>query len=341
MVSHADAVAVIGCGPVGSILAAHLMGAGIRTYVVERGRRLAQIRARGIVVHGAVSLAAGPIQTLQTVEELAAVRDEVAIGFVCTKAWALRTVLPGLREGLREGTPLVSFQNGIGTEDEIAERWPGPVGRAVVNLAAGVTDDGDVLVHWTRPPNYLGPIRGSCSIMQRYAGALTDAGLPTEYVSPDSIRKKAFLKTILNASMNALCATTGITMKQAMQMPTTRALVDTMVCEGLRVASAAGYGFGPDARAQCLSYLEIGGDHLPSMCFDLRRNSRTEIDYMNGRIVEFGDALGAPAELNALFASLIVTLEIKSGARGPDDIPAYLTRSPGRESEQTAQRAAS
>jgi ketopantoate reductase len=75
----------------------------------------------------------------------------------------------------------------------------------------------------------------------------------------------------------------------------------------------------------CLRYLNAGGDHLPSMWVDLERGMRTEIEYINGRIVQIGAMFkNVDVDVNIFFTSMIVTQEIKSGVRTADDIPEYL-----------------
>ena len=53
---------------------------------------------------------------------------------------------------------------------------------------------------------------------------LTKAGLETIQVSDHEIKKAAFFKTILNSALNALSATTWLTMAEAMSMNQTRLL---------------------------------------------------------------------------------------------------------------------
>jgi 2-dehydropantoate 2-reductase len=182
-------------------------------------------------------------------------------------------------------------------------------------------------MQWFNPPNYLAPVEAPGSpLLGSLAGDLSAAGLTTEPVDAGQIRKKAFLKAILNAGLSALCASSGITMRQAMTWPHTRALAARLVREGLGVAAAEGFHYGDEALETCMCYLDQGGDHMPSMWYDLANKTRTEIDYINGQIARIGLAReGVDVRANVLIASLVVTQEIKSGARAPNDIPEYLT----------------
>ena len=74
-----------------------------------------------------------------------------------------------------------------------------------------------------------------------------------------------------------------------------------------------------------MAYLEGGGDHYPSMWFDLNNKRPTEIEYINGKIVKIARMFrNVDVDLNQFFTSAIVTQEIKNGTRDEEDIPEYL-----------------
>lgn len=320
------AVAVVGLGSVGSILAAYLARAGHEVVAVEPGERHDQVLSDGLVLTGKVELRSRPEVLLSKAEQLEEYRDRIKTCFVCTKTWALRGLLPVLKRVLHPDTLVISFQNGIGPEDDIAKHFPREhVGRAVVNLGCGAQRNGTVAVHWITPPSYLGSVDGGSGAVKTWAETLSVAGLATQFVEQHEVRKRVFFKNILNSALNALCASSGITMRQAMQLKHTRAMASLLIREGLSVASAVGYNYGEDAEDVCIAYLDGGGDHLPSMWVDLERGNRTEIEYMNGKIVKIGQMFkNIDVDVNIFFTSMIVTLEIKAGARAPEEVPDYL-----------------
>jgi len=248
--------------------------------------------------------------------------------FICTKTWALKHVLPELAGVLSPETTVISFQNGIGLEDEVAEFFPADrVARGIVNYAGGIDlDTGRVTQQWFNPPNYLGPVGdGMTPQLERLAQTLSRSHLTTQAIAAHDTKKKVFFKTILNSALNALCASSGITMRQAMSYCHTRNLAKMLIREGLSVAASVGYNYGENAKAICMKYLDEGGDHLPSMWNDLQAGRRTEIEYINGKIVKIGMMFkNVDVDANMFFTSMIITHEIKSGARDPDDVPEYL-----------------
>jgi len=319
-------LAVVGAGPVGSIAAAKLTSVGQKVIIVDTSAaRCEQIRQHGLCVKGKQTLTVKPEAVLSSLRELKGRPLHTLI--LCTKTWSLKSVLPLLAEVLDPATLIINFQNGIGPEEEIARFFPREnLARAIVSYAGDVGPDGAVTMHWFTPPNYFGPLETvHLAEFELLARQLTDAGLTTQVLGCHEIKARVFYKTILNSALNALCANAGITMRQAMTFPHTRNLTRLLLSEGLSVAAAVGYNYGENAMDECIAYLEGGGDHLPSMWTDLQHGSRTEIEYINGQIARTGLMFkSVDVAVNLFFTAMIITQEIKSGARQPDDIPEYL-----------------
>jgi 2-dehydropantoate 2-reductase len=102
---------------------------------------------------------------------------------------------------------------------------------------------------------------------------------------------------------------TGQTMKEAMEFEFSRDLAVKMLEEGLEVAKADGYDFGPEALAQFTLYLEKGGAHKPSMLIDVENKRPTEVDFMSGATTQYGETYGIPTPVNSTFTGLLKALE--------------------------------
>jgi 2-dehydropantoate 2-reductase len=60
------------------------------------------------------------------------------------------------------------------------------------------------------------------------------------------------------------------------------------------------------------------GDHKPSMLMDVEAGRRTEVDYINGKFVEYGQRAGLDTPYNKTLLSLVKGLEssIESRKKG-------------------------
>ena len=63
-----------------------------------------------------------------------------------------------------------------------------------------------------------------------------------------------------------------------------------------------------------VGYLKKAGYHKPSMLQDLERGVVTEIDWINGKIVEWGRKLGVETPYNSTVLALLKGLELESKA---------------------------
>lgn len=307
-------IGVIGLGPVGSILAAHL-GTGVRANVVVEDvatELLAKVREDGLKVSGIRALSARFGKVVGSLAKLA--EHEPDIVFVATKACFLKGVLAELGPVYTSSVRVVSFQNGLDNERLIAETLGiETVYRVVVNYAGNLIGPGEVRLNWFQPPNYVGALskgRYTTDDTTKYiADIMTRSGLITEEAS--DVKSHVWKKTILNAALCSVCALTGQNMKEAMEYAPSRDLAVKVLAEGLSVAKADGYDFGQNALDSFAEYLKKGGAHEPSMLVDVKNKKMTEVDFLSGALAAYGERYGIETPVNCVLTSLLKSLEHK------------------------------
>ena len=307
-------VAIIGAGPVGGILGAHLARAG--HYVVFcdiQKPHLDAIKDRGLSISGTAEMTAPCGRVACGVSELSDF-PEVDTVVIATKASVLPRLLPGIAELARPGMWFISCQNGLDTEEFMAETLGRDnVLRIVVNYAGSQMGDANIHMSFFTPPNYIGALTGEGEPLARQlAGMMTRAGLDTRF-TPE-IKRYVWEKVILNAALSAMCALTRKPMKDMMDFEQTEFLAEELMREGIEVATAAGVVLDEGFFDHGVQYLKKAGFHRTSMHQDVLRRLPTEIDWLNGRIVERGRAVGVKTPYNYTITALIKGLEMKSGA---------------------------
>ncbi len=88
-------------------------------------------------------------------------------------------------------------------------------------------------------------------------------------------------------------------------------LVDVLIKEGVSVARANEFRLGSNYYPYCIDYIRNAGHHKPSMLQDIEAGRRTEVDYINGKIVEYGAQAGVPTPYNTMIRGLVKALEPK------------------------------
>lgn len=300
--------AVVGAGPVGCIVAAFLARGGYDVTLCDVQTSLLEPALNpGISLSGADEFQAKVTRTTTRIDELAADPPDVVI--VTVKATALPIITSALETFITAGRYVVSWQNGIDTERVLAERLgKKQVMRAVVNYGCILEGPAKVKLAFHHRPHYLQELDpGSKDAAQAICNALTECGLDTHHTN--QIRNMVWTKTINNSCMNPVCAVTGKTMFEVINDPIVMGLVNSLLKEGVRVARANELLLGPDYYIECIDYIKEAGHHKPSMLQDIEAKRQTEIDYINGKIIEYGERAGVKTPFNTTLRSLVKALE--------------------------------
>jgi 2-dehydropantoate 2-reductase len=299
-------VCVVGCGAVGSLFAANLARLDdVEVWAYDLARdHVDAINRDGLRLSGAGDLV-GPVHATADAREL----PECDFGIVATKSMHTKDAVAAASGALGHAA-VASVQNGIGNEEVIAEHVPRVI-RGTTFPAGRVLEPGHV--QWdVKGDTTLGPFEPSpapAAEISRLAEACTRAGMPTEAVA--DARGPQWRKVIFNAATNPVGALTGLTHGRVCEDAALRRLVSSLVDEGKAVAAAQRIELDadPEELIDHAARPEVAYDHKASMLQDVEARRPTEIDYLNGGIVRFGEEHGVPTPLNRALWSLVKGLE--------------------------------
>jgi 2-dehydropantoate 2-reductase len=302
-------IGIIGAGPVGSIMAAHLARNGEHVYLIDiREDLITAFDQKGIALAGAGD---NFITSVEGTGFFAASLERFHVDhiFIAVKYNFMENLLEEIKLFYKPGQKFLIMQNGIDNEDMVADVFGKEnVMRFVVNYAGMIDTPGTVQVSFFNPPNYLGAMAPETEpLAQEIAELITESGLQTTYV-PD-IKKYEWKKTILNAALMPVCATTGLTMKEAMCLEETRFLCEHILAECIDVAQKAGYEYGEDFFETAMGYLSNAGHHKPSTSLDMEAGN--PIEYIFQPIIDYGKRMETPTPFLESLTKVMRTLEHK------------------------------
>jgi len=309
-VSEQLRIAVIGMGPVGSTLAAHLIESGAYVVACDIDReKIDLIKESGIRLRQTIEKDIQVSEVCYATQELADYDLDLVI--ISVKTPYLKYVINDLAEVKAEETFVMSAQNGLDNEIEVADAFGDKMTlRMVINYAGNMIDKNTVRVTFFNPPNYVAPLDPyGIEMANRIINLLDSVNLQT--IIPEDISVYTWEKAILNASLSPVCALSRRTMKGVMESDWGVNLVEGILKESIFVAEAEGIDLGDGFLQHCIQYLKGGGRHKPSMLIDIEENLPTEIDYLNGRIAEYGKKHSLPTPINQTITTLINLLERK------------------------------
>ncbi len=291
-----EPVVVLGAGAIGSLYAAKL-AARHRVTVVARRDHVDAIRRDGLRLTGRETLTAR-VDAVTEIESVAA----GTIILLTTKVNASAAALRPVADLVRDDTVIVCVQNGLYSEDiaRRAVRGRCLVLRAITQFGAIFQSPG--LINFTASGyTLLEPSPRSGAI----AGLLTACGLDGRV--SDDIKTEIWRKLIFNCVINPITAITGTDVggiAEAGLDPLKQLVID----ECLAVARSEGVDFRIDFLA---AIAEVFGSsrNIASMRQDLIRGKPTEIDHMNGALVELGRRHGLACPVNAALTTIIKAMD--------------------------------
>lgn len=306
-------IGIIGLGPVGLVLAAHFQESGCEVAVYDHNKiKINKIRNEGIILEEKIAKKVFVDHVCSSLEEFAKFEIEhwvycVKVNHMPAAIESSQSVIKLMPEELAKNLSFISAQNGIDVENMLSDAFgESKTLRMVLNYAGNLRAPNIVKVTFFNPPNYIASVDDSKQTISNYlAEKLISVNLETLSIDSFELHKRVWEKTILNASLSALCGIGRFTMKEAMDFPNTVEIVEQVIQESILVAEAEKIKFEDQFIRNCLKYLKKGGNHFPSLAGDVINNRITEIDYLNGKIVDYGRKHYIRTPLNLTFTNMI------------------------------------
>jgi 2-dehydropantoate 2-reductase len=213
---------------------------------------------------------------------------------------------------LRPDALILSLQNGV---DNCARLRPYIVQTAfpaVVYVAVGMQGPGRVK-HFGRGELVIGNPESSSSSpsedsLRMIARVFESAGIPCA-VSPE-IKRALWKKFLVNCTYNGISALGQIPYGKMVQVPQIQSLIEALTAEFIQVAQAEGVDLSPEEAAlanQTIAQTMPG--QRSSTAQDLARGKPTEIDYLNGVVVEIAHRHGISVPTHRAIHGLVKMLE--------------------------------
>ena len=306
-------VGIIGMGPVGMIMAVKLQDARCEVHLCVRNKiKLNRIKNEGLKLEGVFKSTTRFQNLYSNIAELKGIELDYLV--FALKSYQIKAAVAEASILDTEKTTIISAQNGIDVEELLIPAFTtSKILRMIVNYAGNVSEPHVCKVTFFTPPNYIGSIDDTISDKaEEFAQVLNSVAMTTLHIDSFEMLKRTWEKTILNASLSALCGVGRLTMAEAIADTDTKELIEQIINEAVIVAKAEMIHFPDDFIRKCMRYLKKGGDHFPSLAGDLINNRPTEIDYMNGKIVEYGRKHYKRTSLNLAFANMVRAMTNKN-----------------------------
>ena len=274
---------VLGAGALGSLWAARLAGAGATVRIILRSaQRLADYqRAEGL------TLTAEDLSRLYAIPaELPDASTPIQRLLVACKAYDAEGAIAQVASRLPSGCEILLLQNGLGSQQAIAERWPQARCIFVSSTEGAYREDDFHVVFAGHGQNWLGDSNGGSA--PAWLDELNRAGIPQTWSS--DILARLWRKLALNCAINPLtvlhdCRNGELLQHREQLSGLCEELVELLEAGGQPAAAS-------DLQGEVLRVIEATAANYSSMYQDVRLGRRTEIAYLLGHACRSADSLG-------------------------------------------------
>ena len=301
-------VAVVGAGAMGCLFGGLLAKGGLAVTLIDVWQEhVDRINGNGLQMVGYGGDRSIPVRATTDPSGL----EPVDVLFVQCKAPYTKEAVGRVLHLLREDSVAISFQNGLGNEENIGEvtgmeRVLGGVTAqgAAVEGPGAVRNFGDL-------PTHIGEMGGGVSERaRRIAAALDKAGLQTSAVA--DIRQAIWKKLLANIAISPTSAIANLTIKQVFALPELKETAFEALDEAVEVARAEGVDLNVAETREVIDQIAgpTGtGDNKSSLCVDILNRRPCEVDVINGAVVKLGRKHGVSTPVNKTLVAAVKALE--------------------------------
>ncbi len=303
-------ILMVGAGAVGGFFGAHLARRHPNVSFLLRPKTLAAVRDRGLTIRSTAGSFTVRPPAASDPRELP--RPDLVI--LSNKAYDLDEVLAQIKPVLTDRTVILTLQNGVDIEDRIIRVLDrDQVVGGVAFIYSKIVEAG-VIEHYKRGGVTIGELMGNQSErVQAIAELFKQSALPCRL--SDDIRRTKWEKMCWNCVFNPLTVVINDRVAKAIDDPEMLRLIHGIVAEVAAVAAGLKVVLDDDIADKVVQWTQEIRDIHTSMYDDWKAGRPTEIDSLNGYVVQRGRELGIPTPLNEALTAIVkvITGQEKSG----------------------------
>ena len=296
MTRHFKNVIVLGAGAIGSFYGSRLSG-NIEVLLIGRKPHVDAINRHGLEVRGANA----GIYNVSAINELDHIPEATLLIF-SMKASSLTNSIQRVQHLIQPDTVVLLLQNGLGNE-EILRRYLPPeveIVRGLSLFGVQAVEPGVVEV------KFVGPTVIPDSQTGRHVKELFESSGLSIRLSGD-MDYEIWMKLVLNCVINPLTAIYRVPNK-SIANESLKPIIAAIIDECKTIADAEGVKL-PENMLDAVYNAASEYSNYSSMCQDVMRGRNTEIEFLNGKVVELGKKHGIPTPVNNVITNMVRFME--------------------------------
>ena len=311
-------ILIIGAGAVGIGLAASVKSQGANVSLFAKGKTARAISEKGIKRCGLFahySFDSSEIDVYEKYENIG--NDLFDYIFITSKTTANEDIAINLNQNkriLKDNAKIIIFQNGFGNDEIYLKYFP----KNMVFSARLITGFRRPERHVSEVTVYTEPIligslqKEDPGDLQEIADMITASGISCKLT--DEVDKYLWAKMLYNCALNPLGAVLDVNYGALTENEYSKEIMNKIIDEIFEVIKSSGYSTLWDSADEYkdIFYSKLVPDtygHFSSTHQDIRRKIRTEIDSLNGKVIELGVKNNVDVTTNEIIYNLIKSIE--------------------------------
>ena len=309
-------ILVIGAGGVGIGLATSVASQGADVSIYARGETAKAIKENGIKRCGLFThYEIREIPVYESYEEIP--KNHFDYIFICSKTTANEDIAENLNRNraiLNKSTKIIIFQNGFGNDEHYLKHFTKKQvfsARVITGFTRPERHISEVTVY--TEPILLGSLQGeNPDSLQEIADLITASGIKCEITT--EVDKYLWAKMLYNCTLNPLGAILDVTYGKLTENQYTLDIMNSIIDEIFEVIKASPYETLWDTADEYrdIFYSKLVPDtynHYSSTHQDIQRKIPTEIDSLNGKVIQLGKLNNVNVKTNEFIYNLIKAIE--------------------------------
>ena len=309
-------ILVIGAGGVGIGLATSVASQGADVSIYARGETAKAIKENGIKRCGLFThYEIREIPVYESYEEIP--KNHFDYIFICSKTTANEDIAENLNRNraiLNKSTKIIIFQNGFGNDEHYLKHFTKKQvfsARVITGFTRPERHISEVTVY--TEPILLGSLQGeNPDSLQEIADLITASGIKCEITY--EVDKYLWAKMLYNCTLNPLGAILDVTYGKLTENQYTLDIMNSIIDEIFEVIKASPYETLWDTADEYrdIFYSKLVPDtynHYSSTHQDIQRKIPTEIDSLNGKVIQLGKLNNVNVKTNEFIYNLIKAIE--------------------------------
>ena len=310
-------ILVIGAGGVGIGLATSVASQGADVSIYARGETAKAIKENGIKRTGLFThYDVKDVPVYERYEDIP--KNSFDYIFIASKTTANEDIAKNLndhRDILKDSTKIIIFQNGFGNDEFYLEYFTKKqvfCARVITGFTRPERHVSEVTVY--TEPILLGSLqKEDPKDLQEIADLITESGINCDITY--EVDKYLWAKMLYNCTLNPLGAILDVTYGQLTENPYTLEIMNSIIDEIFEVIKASPYEtlWENSDDYKDIFYSKLVPDtynHYSSTHQDIQRKIPTEIDSLNGKVIQLGEANNINVNTNKVIYNLIKSIEI-------------------------------